>query len=252
MKFPWNCNALSALIQENQLFASEFPFSKELWVREAEGLHLWELGGVFILNCTRWRALSLFSFLLRVCSKAWLLQGSFWITSITLNIVIRHDQPGPAKELAAKWDAEHQWPVMACTVPAARVNEHNRSLRPSKLQTQVTNLVSTCNAGEQMLAHLNPTTTANFSNCGFWRRRQLLAHKADDHDDAQDTEKDANSLPLSNSLSNLDCYLKGLSICYSIGVHSSLSTVTEQVIQLRLPTCFLTSILLASSLQPIA
>lgn len=53
MKFPRNCNALSALIQEYQLFASEFPFSKELWVREAEGLHLWELGGVFILNCTR-------------------------------------------------------------------------------------------------------------------------------------------------------------------------------------------------------
>lgn len=77
-----------------------------------------------------------------------------------------------------------------------------------------------------------------------------MAHKADDHDDAQDTEKDANSLPLSNSLSNLDCYLKGLSICYSIGVHSS--HVTEQVIQFRLPTCSLTSILLASSLQPIA
>lgn len=106
-------------------------------------------------------------------------------------------------------------------MPAARVNEHNRSLWPSKPQKQVTNLVSTCNAGEQMFAHLNPTTTVNFSNCGFWRRRKLLAHKADDHDEAQNIEEDVNSLPVSNSLSNLDCYLKGLSICYSIGVHSS-------------------------------
>lgn len=106
-------------------------------------------------------------------------------------------------------------------MPAARVNEHNRSLWPSKPQKQVTNLVSTCHAGEQMFAHLNPSTTVNFSNCGFWRRRKLSAHKADGHDEAQDTEKDVNSLPVSNSLSNLDCYLKGLSICYSIGVHSS-------------------------------
>lgn len=40
-----------------------------------------------------------------------------------------------------------------------------------------------------MLAHSNPTTTVHFFNYDFWRRQQLLAHKADYLDEAQDTQK---------------------------------------------------------------
>lgn len=48
-----------------------------------------------------------------------------------------------------------------------------------KLQMHVVHLVNICNTGEQMFAHSNPTTTVHFFNYDFWRRRQLLAHKAD-------------------------------------------------------------------------
>lgn len=57
-----------------------------------------------------------------------------------------------------------------------------------KLQMQVVHLVSICNTGEQMFAHSIPTTTVHFFNYDFWRRRQLLAHKADYLDEAQGTE----------------------------------------------------------------
>lgn len=58
-----------------------------------------------------------------------------------------------------------------------------------KLQMQVVHLVSICNTKEQMFAHSNPTTTVHFFNYDFWRRRQLLAYKADYLNEAQDTQR---------------------------------------------------------------
>lgn len=54
---------------------------------------------------------------------------------------------------------------------------------------QVLHLVSICNTGEQMFANSNHTTTVHLFNYDFWRRRQLLAHKAGYLDEAQYTQK---------------------------------------------------------------
>lgn len=54
---------------------------------------------------------------------------------------------------------------------------------------QVVHLVSICNTEEQMFVHSNHTTTVHWFSNDFWRRRQLLAHKAGYLDEAQDTQK---------------------------------------------------------------